>query len=148
MKVIVKFIYSEKATKFCKIFPLLLIVCTVVKSKKKISQNFVAFSEYMNFKRQSYQGSSDVIVGFQVPWLEMGGIHRVKELRNFCRWNNFQTNYISSEIDMSTEIPNLITFLGHMVVCSSSTWWTSDIKKEKRSLYYLFMNKNLQNLIN
>ena len=45
----VKFIYSEKAKKFCEIFPLLLTVCTVVKSKGKISQNFVAFSEYMNF---------------------------------------------------------------------------------------------------
>ena len=45
----VKFIYSEKATKFYKIFTLLLTVCTVVKSKVKISQNFVAFSEYMNF---------------------------------------------------------------------------------------------------
>ena len=45
----IKFIYSEKATKFCKIFTLLLTVCTVVKSKVKISQNFVAFSEYMNF---------------------------------------------------------------------------------------------------
>ena len=45
----VKFIYSEKATKFCEIFTLLLTVCTV-KSKAKISQNFVAFSEYyMNF---------------------------------------------------------------------------------------------------
>ena len=33
----VKFIYSEKAT-----------VSTAVKSKVKISQNFVAFSEYMN----------------------------------------------------------------------------------------------------
>ena len=46
----IKFIYSEKATKFCEIFPLLLTVCTVVKSKGKFSQNFVAFSEYMNFK--------------------------------------------------------------------------------------------------
>ena len=36
--------------KFCEIFPLLLTVCTVVKSKGKISQNCVAFSEYMNFK--------------------------------------------------------------------------------------------------
>ena len=45
-----KFIYSEKAANFCEIFPLLLTVCTVVKSKGKISQNFVAFSEYMNFK--------------------------------------------------------------------------------------------------
>ena len=44
-----KFICSEKATKFCEIFPLLLTVCTVVKSKGTISQNFVAFSEYMNF---------------------------------------------------------------------------------------------------
>ena len=34
----VKFIYSEKATKL-----------HTVKSKGKISQNFVAFSEYMNF---------------------------------------------------------------------------------------------------
>ena len=47
---IVKFIYSEKATKFCEIFPLLLTVCTVVKSKGKVSQNHVAFSEYMNFE--------------------------------------------------------------------------------------------------
>ena len=46
---VVKFIYSEKATKFCEIFPLLLTVCTVVKNKVKISQNFVAFSEYMKF---------------------------------------------------------------------------------------------------
>ena len=43
------FIYSEKATKFWEIFLLLLNVCTVVKSKGKISQNFKAFSEYMNF---------------------------------------------------------------------------------------------------
>ena len=45
---LVEFTYSEKATEFCEIF-ILLIVCTVVKSKVKISQNLVAFSEYMNF---------------------------------------------------------------------------------------------------
>ena len=45
-----KFIYSEKATKFCEISALLLSVCTVDKSKVEISQNFVAFSEYMKFK--------------------------------------------------------------------------------------------------
>ena len=33
-------IYSEKATKFCEIFTLLLTVCTAVKSKVKISQNY------------------------------------------------------------------------------------------------------------
>ena len=52
---ILKFIYSEKSTKFCEIFTLLLTVCTVVKCKVKISQNFVAFSEYMNFTKKICQ---------------------------------------------------------------------------------------------
>ena len=46
---VMKFIYSEKATKFCKIIILLLTTVHIVKSKVNISQNFVAFSEYMNF---------------------------------------------------------------------------------------------------
>ena len=45
----IKFIYSEKATKFCEIFTLLLSYVVAVKSKVKISQNFVAFSECINF---------------------------------------------------------------------------------------------------
>ena len=48
-KLLLKFIYSEKATKFGEISTLLLSVCTVDKSKVEISQNFVAFSEYTNF---------------------------------------------------------------------------------------------------
>ena len=76
-QIVIKFIYSEKATKFCEIFTLLLsylcnvwvakkvtkrnsvlLLCLVtfietqtlvpVKSKVKILQNYVAFSEYMN----------------------------------------------------------------------------------------------------
>ena len=46
-----KFIYSDEATKFCEIFTLLLSYVVPVKSKVKILQNFVAFSEYMNFKQ-------------------------------------------------------------------------------------------------
>ena len=46
---IIKIIYSEKAKKFCEIFTLLLPYLVPVKSKVKILQNFVAFSEYMNF---------------------------------------------------------------------------------------------------
>ena len=56
-----KFIYSEKATKLCEIFTLLLSYVVPVKSKVKISQNFVAFSEYMNFTCQ-VQGLSHVAV--------------------------------------------------------------------------------------
>ena len=44
-----KLLYSEKATKFCEISTLLLFYVVPVKSKVEISQNCVAFSEYMNF---------------------------------------------------------------------------------------------------
>ena len=45
----IKFIYSEKATKFCEISTVDLSYVVTVKSTMEISQNFVAFSEYMNF---------------------------------------------------------------------------------------------------
>ena len=51
---LLKFIYySEKATKSCEIFLLLLSYVVPVNSKVKISQNFVAFSEYMNFNHSN-----------------------------------------------------------------------------------------------
>ena len=40
-----EFKYSEKAAKFCEIFPLLLTAVHLVKSKGKISHNFGTFSE-------------------------------------------------------------------------------------------------------
>ena len=46
---LVKFIYSEKATNFFKISTVDLFYVVPVKSTMEISQNFVAFSEYMNF---------------------------------------------------------------------------------------------------
>ena len=46
---ILKFIYSEKATKFCEISNVDLSYVVPVQSKVEISQNFVAFSEYMIF---------------------------------------------------------------------------------------------------
>ena len=45
-----KFIYSEKATKFCQISTLILYVCTD-KSQVEISHYFVAFSEYTSFTK-------------------------------------------------------------------------------------------------
>ena len=47
-----KFIYPEKATKFCEISTLLLSTVHTDKSKVEISQNFVAFSEYTNFTNE------------------------------------------------------------------------------------------------
>ena len=46
---VVKFIYSEKAKKVCEISTVDLSYVVPVKSMVEISQNFVAFSEYMNF---------------------------------------------------------------------------------------------------
>ena len=53
-----KFIYSEKATKIFEIFTLLLSYLVPVKSKVKISQNCVAFSEYINFNSTNEQQQS------------------------------------------------------------------------------------------
>ena len=52
---LIKLIYSEQATSFCEISTLLLTGTTQDKSKVEISQNFVAFSEYMNFKPKSQE---------------------------------------------------------------------------------------------
>ena len=51
--ILLNFIYSEKAAKLCEIFPLLLTNNTY-SQKGKISQTFVAFSEYMNFTYKGY----------------------------------------------------------------------------------------------
>ena len=56
-----KFIYSEKATKFCEIFTLLLSYLCSASQKVKISQNFVVFSEYMNFKLQIIRADVRII---------------------------------------------------------------------------------------
>ena len=47
---LLKFIYSEKATNFCVISTVDLSYVVTVKYTMEITQKFVAFSEYMNFK--------------------------------------------------------------------------------------------------
>ena len=48
----IKFIYFEKATKFCEISTVGLSCVVTVKSTVEISQNFVTLSKYMNFKER------------------------------------------------------------------------------------------------
>ena len=50
----VKFVYSEKATKFCMISTLILSTVHTEKSKVEILENFVGFSEYLNFKARNH----------------------------------------------------------------------------------------------
>ena len=49
------------ATKVCEIFTLLLSYVVPVKSKVKISQNFVAFSEYLNFSSTNDEDQAIVL---------------------------------------------------------------------------------------
>ena len=50
-----KFIYSEKATKFFEISTFLLSGCTVDKREVEISKNVVAFLEYTNFTKTQFK---------------------------------------------------------------------------------------------
>ena len=59
-KIELKFMNSENATKFCEISTLLLTAVHTVKIKVEISQNFVAFSEYMNFIFKFFQRISRI----------------------------------------------------------------------------------------
>ena len=57
----IKFMYSERATNFCEISTLLLSYVVPVKSKVEILQNFVAFSEYINFTQNIVRGRQQEI---------------------------------------------------------------------------------------
>ena len=59
---LLKFMFSEKATKLCEIFTLLLSYAVPVKSKLNILQNFVAFSEYVNFIMLQYCSHFDLLL--------------------------------------------------------------------------------------
>ena len=88
-KSVLKFIYSEKATKFFEIFPLLLTVCTVVKSKVKISQNCVAFSEYMNFTIRCSANDTPfpiaIVVSKKGFWHALFSKMRLHRCKNFTK---------------------------------------------------------------
>ena len=63
---LLKNIYSEKATTFCEISTVDLSYLVVpVKSTVDISQNFVAFSEYMNFNNIYVPASTSVKLEMQ-----------------------------------------------------------------------------------
>ena len=80
-----KFIYSEK------IFPLLLTVCTVVKSKWKILQIFVAFSEYMNFNFEIVENSNSIL---STPWRLKINITYSEKATKFCKISTLLLSYV------------------------------------------------------
>ena len=77
------FIYSEKATKFCEISTILLTTVHTVKSKVEILQNFVAFSEYMNFSNLR-DCELNVLLKKDIPWNYPNGFLNAKCLERIA----------------------------------------------------------------
>ena len=77
-----KFIYSEKATKFWKISTLDLSYVVMVKSTVEILQNFVTFSEYMNFIISGQQLNNLFLTIYLMHCLED------KQMDRFVQWNS------------------------------------------------------------
>ena len=90
-----KFIYSEKNTKFCVIFTLILTGTSQDKSKVKILQNFVAFSGYMNFK---YLRVSNFKFDLQPPHIDSRSF---SDLNNRCLTYQMRKNSYSGDCFVS-----------------------------------------------
>ena len=85
---LLKFIYSEKATKFCEIFPLLLTVCTVVKSKEKISQNFCGLLRI--YEKNIFDTCNLTIIYLITMWMWwcfIWGVMRINTFQHFLKLN-------------------------------------------------------------
>ena len=121
----IKFLYSEKAAEFCEIFPLLLTVCTVVKSKGNILQNFVAYSEYMNF---IIEVSADCLFFLVRPWRILWKAEKEKVVVD-------EIKRIEKELAkcQDYEIPELGIKIGYNPI-----WCMMDGKEKYVSTYLIF----------
>ena len=127
--VLSKFIYSEKATKFCEISTFLLSNVVPVKSKVKISHNFVAFSEYMNFKF-TFKSFGFCSFHFVIFFLISGiGFIFSGALHVFIETNSFNTALLglsrASKVDHIFTVFAVTTFFCQTVFASMTsviTW--------------------------
>ena len=64
---VIKFIYSEKATNLSETSTKDLSYVVTVKSTVEISQNFVVFSEYMNFNENNFPPFNEDVIILKIP---------------------------------------------------------------------------------
>ena len=84
----IKFLYSEKATKFFEISTIYLACVVPVKSAVEISQNFVPFSEYMNFTIIYILSSASIL------WFDHFLDYRAEMCQFFrCRFENSKRHF-------------------------------------------------------
>ena len=102
-----KFIYSEKATKFCKISTLLLYYVVHVKSKVEISQNIVAFSECMNYTNgiKEYDILSAIMFNFRFTLTHLHHLLFWSEKNNLRNRNSDQVLILKEQLT-SVDIQN------------------------------------------
>ena len=130
----VKFIYSEKATKFCEISAFLLTIIRTVKSKVKILQNFVASSEYMNFTKLKI--NKELIINF-------GSIEETMALccsllpvtSFFCYFSSYLRQMQDLEGNSKyffvvEKVPQHLTGLQELQTCLHNPW------KHRKSCYW------------
>ena len=79
----IKFIHSEKATKFCEINTVDLFYVGTVKSTVEILQTFVTFSEFMNFEWMKSSSNSFTLKG---SWSWMILIKNLSYKKSFYTW--------------------------------------------------------------
>ena len=150
-----KFIYSEKATKFCEIFPLLLTAVHTVKSKGKISQKLVAFSGYMNFKSNqdgydNLNSKLDTVLSvlndgkFKIFNPELGNMMTCY-FERFFNIEDFMTNYGITGQSVTSKILSYLDFKSMTAARMVSKTWYVFIENE-RELWINLMRKSFEQI--
>ena len=136
----IKLIYSEKATKFWEISTVDLSYVVPVKSTVEISQNFVAFSEYMNFMNKKLRGCLlhisclSLLKAWCLSLLDLAACHVVKHKQNMLLQDQMKHNAAAIECDLeflkiTRNLHNLL-FLIQVVKCSKwvlESWYIMPI---------------------
>ena len=137
-----KFIYSEKVTKFCEIFSLLLSYLVPVKSKVKISQNFLAFLECMNFINVSKANLAFILARCwflsSATWKIQGSIIELQKSRNSLKreiacvliiQQKFQKFCWLIRMQPISLLKLFLLLLGLVINVTSKANWTTSIWK-------------------
>ena len=136
---LVKFIYSEKATRFCDISTVDLSSVVPVKSTVEILQNFVTFSEYMNFFKMFTLNSQTFFVNDNLiqDWTCNIGHFDLFE-NNFFNFKgiNWPQSRIEMQIEMNYDILTFESEMNNLLVQKSIALFLSFLVWSKIILTY------------
>ena len=135
----VKFIYSEKATKFCKISTIDLSYVVTFKFTVEISQTFVTFTEYMNFKDGRAKKIRDrTIVSLIKSTFGDQLFVDLRALYKLCVWNCFCSDLLNNFM-----LTNLAKHVKQDLVFLNSGWIEEIIYRSWKFIRQVQLNKIL-----